>query len=203
MRASTLAAMLTIALPFAFGQLQAGSSIITLTSTDYVLNLDSRECAWPAPIGTGTPVQLTLTPGVWEVTPTNPALNTHATFTAWSYFGGGSWIEAMHTWGSNGDRYSKGGDATGVYFSPTDAFYNDPLNATFYIQVTSTSTYQFFTGDSYLGDNAGGVSVVVSQISAVPEPATYVIVCGMIALLAGGLRRRQRQPSTSAGRAAR
>lgn len=156
-------------------QLWANSNAIQLNDSSYLLNLDSRECGWPEPYGAGTPIQMVLTPGIWEVTPTNPNLDTRATYTAWSWYGGGYWTTFMQAMNlDTSAQYGKGDDSP-RYTSQEAAYYSDPLNVAFPISVSSPALFAFYTGDSYLGDNAGGVSVILTHVS-IPEPCTLLLL---------------------------
>jgi hypothetical protein len=154
----------------AANQLFASSSIITLSENNYLCNLDSRECGWPSGYSgdssSVTPVVFALSSGLWKVIPTNPTLNSQATFMAWSPFGGGTWVSIMAAINlDTRQQWGKGHTSAYTYLSPESAYYDDESNVPFMMNVTNAAQFAFCTGDSYTGDNAGGVSVIVTRIS--------------------------------------
>jgi len=50
------------------------------------------------------------------------------------------------------------------YTSARSAYYDDPYNTPFVFNSGHTTQFAFFTGDSYLADNLGGVSVILTRI---------------------------------------
>lgn len=54
--------------------------------------------------------------------------------------------------------------------------------------LSSAQTVKFYIGDSYYGDNAGGISL---SVTAVPEPESYAMLMLGLGLMGGIARRRQ------------
>lgn len=151
--------------------LASGDPIVVLAPNDYIINIDAR--AYGAP-WEGHPLNLVLTlgSGTWLVRPTNPEIDAQAIYTAWSWGSQFSAYWTTHVGVANlatGDQYYRTkGDPRVIYTTQHSAYYDDPLNVPFEMEVTQPTQFAFYTGDSYLGDNAGGASLHVTLEPVVP-----------------------------------
>jgi hypothetical protein len=148
-------------------------SIIPTGTNSYILNLDATLCGAPWE-GWPMRVVLTLGPGTWEVAPTNPGIDARAKYTAWSWGSMYSswWTTHMGVYDlATGDQYyrHKGTPNPGLYSSPQAACDDDPLNVPFRIDVAQDTQFGFYTGDSMISDNLGGVSVTVTLVTKAVE----------------------------------
>jgi hypothetical protein len=138
------------------------------------------------------PLQLTLAAGSYSIT------NAAATgiYAAWRYDGGDDWAwnfvigkdlgnnqaEVLYVgWGGNGNHYSSAHDVTSAVLTTYN--FITPLQSNvkigYYRGVLTFSqptTLDFFVVDGYLPDNIGGVALNIGPLTAVPEPATWVLL---------------------------
>lgn len=135
----------------------------------------------------GAPLMLTLDAGTYQLT--NAAGQPGADFSAWSFnVGTASWYWAFVTYDAANNqtlRYFAAGD---VKSSPA-AVAAQPAVQTFSDQLvlTQRTTVGFTLRDYFVPDNAGGISVRVSAVSPVPEPAPVALLLaglGAVGLLA-------------------
>lgn len=131
---------------------------------------------------------LTLPAGDWAFDLVSPATNSQATYWAWQPWGGvANWHTAFAIFdGTN--RYILG--TNNAASDQQEAFWQSINNG--YGRVTlhldTETTLHLGVSDSYIGDNGGGISVLVS---AVPEPSSLLaLASGLGTLLTFRMRRK-------------
>ena len=154
------------------------TDIMALSNNAYLINLDSRRCGWPPPWGAGTLVMMTLGAGTWKVEPTNYELDSRALYMASSLFSGSYWTAFMQV--MDMETFVQAGKSGGAYdchyTTARAAYYDDPENISFAFNASHSTLFAFYTGDTYLSDNSGGVSVILTregdafQITQQPQP---------------------------------
>ena len=139
----------------------------------------------------GTPVQLTLGAGTYEIT--NAAGLPGADFTAWSYnVGSSSWAWAFVMADDATRNVLLYGEAGGASSAAAVAALPSVQNFSTTFALAGTTTLDFTLRDYYVPDNAGGISLKISQVSAVPEPASVGLMSAGLGLLLLRGRRRNR-----------
>ena len=139
----------------------------------------------------GTPVQLTLGPGTYAIT--NAAGLPGASFTAWSYnVGTSSWAWAFVMADDATRKVLLYGEGGGGSSAAAVAALPNVQNFSTTFELASTTTLAFTLRDYYVPDNAGGISLKISQVSAVPEPASFGLMTAGLGLLLLGVHRRKR-----------
>ncbi len=157
-------------------------------------------------------VQLVLGPGTYTITNADP--NGTDQFGGWRYDSGNQWV-----W-----SFVVANDATGVvlmddYVNNTDsseaAIANQTGTTTFdgntmlsatstagftdTLVLASTTTLDFFVDDFALGDNAGGVALLISggSVSSTPEPGSIGLTLAGLSVCAMALRKKFQVSVTS------
>jgi hypothetical protein len=150
----------------------AAQSIINVGTNAYVVNVNAAVCGHIYPPYNYPPVcALNFQPGIWRLTPLNPSIDSNAVYTAWNYYGSGSWwttqvdIEQVETGTVLADKPAA---APYYYADPQSAFYDDPSNHPINFVILTATQGAFVCADSFNGDNTGGVSVRIELISQNP-----------------------------------
>ncbi len=186
MKTSALVTLLALLLVTTLG---ARAQLVLQSSSPltYVLNLSATAYGDPAYSLPTAP--FTLPAGVWEFSFTNPGLTSNATYTAWSPFASApSWLTAVVILPTV-DRIG----STTTYPDAGTAF-NAVSGFSTQITLTGATDFIAYFQDNSLGDNRGGVSLLLTQVSSVPEPTTTAAWLGGAIALAIGWRRRRAQP---------
>lgn len=136
------------------------------------------------------PVELNLTAGTYNI---NPFAGTFTSWNAWGSTTGcdGAGGNCTKGWLNN---YSFSSTELGTIFMSDTVKYSTPelallnaLSTTF--TLLSDATVKFFINDSNYRDNIGGMSLNVTQVSAVPLPAAaFLFAPALIGFM--GLRRK-------------
>lgn len=174
------------------------------TSEATIINIDSSHGftydgggSDPAPVPgqhlnlIGTPVQLTLAAGTYQIT--NAAGLPGASFNAWSYnVFTASWAWAfviVNDSTRNTILYAEaGGGSSAAQVAALPAVQNFSTTLT----LASTTTLDFTLRDYFVSDNAGGISLNITAVgTAVPEPSTELLIALALAMLSWAARRRR------------
>lgn len=131
--------------------------------------------------------QLTLGPGTYNIGNASGMAGADPGFTGWNFSGGWVWSvviadDATHQVVYYADRGGVQGTQAAIAAQPDVQAFSDSFT------LAQTTTLDFMVRDYYLPDNAGGIAVNIS--SAVPEPASALLMLGGVAALV--LRRRRR-----------
>lgn len=62
------------------------------------------------------------------------------------------------------------------------------------LTLSKTTTLDFFVDDYYLPDNTGGVSLLISSSTAIPEPASIALTLAGLVVFAMARRKRSHDP---------
>ena len=121
----------------------------------------------------GVRVNVPLDSGVYEFTLISPEIDSRATFYSWNYVRNqpGTWSTPYQVVGDSLVVLSGGFGDWNQGYTDVDAWRNTVVK-TGVVNVPFAQTVGLQIGDSIYSDNAGGVSVMVSQI---PEPATLLL----------------------------
>lgn len=171
-----------------------------------------------------TPLQLTLGPGIYEITNASQSLGTYS---AVRFNGGPNWAWNYVMGADNGDGTAtvvkigymlhniNGSPSSGVLPSPQDwqdntdvnSYYWDPVTGAQLVQsniktteyrdtfsLTKTTTLDFFFIDYHLPDNAGGIAL---NIKPVPVPAAALLFSSALGSIGIFGRRRTRSNRAS------
>jgi hypothetical protein len=135
------------------------------------------------------PVQVTLGPGTYSITDaysTSTGLAAGALYDAWNYSSGWVWHwKALLDDGSGGSTINPSNysnyllldvDPTQVFGSEADAAAFGASTPAQTFTLNSTTTVDFVVNDYFLGDNTGGVSLLLSSVSSLPEPSTWAMM---------------------------
>lgn len=199
----------------------AAAAISAMASAGQIVDIDATkygcsQCNSPSNILPGTvlsniyspKLQLTLGPGTYTIT--NNDANGTDYYSAWQFNGGpGNWV-----W-----SFVAANDATSTvlmddYVFPVDTTQsamsnqtgtttwdgNTQLSATStalftdQLVLSATTTVDFFIDDYFLGDNTGGVSLLISGGSTTaPEPASIALTLAGLGVCIGGAFRKSRR----------
>lgn len=174
--------------------LAAAAALCAGAAQAQVINIDSRYGftydtggSDPAPLPgqhiniIGTPV-VTLTLGAGDYTITNAAGQPGALFSAWSYnVGTSSWAWAFVMADDATRRVILYGEAGGGSSAAQVASLPAVQNFSTSFSLAATTTLAFTLRDYYVPDNAGGISLNIAAVPAVPEPASALLLSAGIA----------------------
>jgi hypothetical protein len=191
--------------PHLFSFLLAGAVALAAAnvSTGQIVNINARvsgsqpfnqtQTIWSSPFNT---VSLTLAAGTYDFTLIDPAINSGATYTAWTY--NAPWITNYVVFDSTDLTHDlfMGAVSGPAFVANAQAAFNATVAAGHNVTtftLPTTETLLFAVPDNILSDNAGGVSIAITpfvaepppapppQTGAVPEPSTYGLI-GALAL---------------------
>lgn len=170
-------------------------AIIAVTSATRatIINIDSR-INGDLPSGF-PPLEVPVTAGVWQVTPTNPGLDAGATFTAWSQFASAAvWNSALIVNLKGQGVAYKVGTFSGS--SNPDAAFADPANVPISFTLTVDEVLQFYVQDNFIADNRGGVSIRLEKTGAVPThvPDNLPNSAALLGIVMAGILAQRRIP---------
>ena len=160
-----------------FAQAATSDLVININGANNPIQLAPCCFAW-------APLTIHLDAGTYTVTPVEQGYP-GALYTAFSY-GWPGW-SAAYAIAFDQTHVTWYGDGTPVG-DPLTAF-SHAAGASFSI-ATARDVY-FGIGDSYYGDNSGGVSLHLVNVNPVPEPETYAMMLAGLGLL-GFIARRKR-----------
>lgn len=116
------------------------------------------------------PQEILLTAGTYEFMPVNPSIDAAADYTAWRAFGS-TWLWVFNVRSSSGAFSELAFGSPTTYSSAQMAYDNSSTGGSF--TVTQDELIWFSIGDSFYGDNSGGVSI---DLNLVPEPSTALLL---------------------------
>jgi len=143
--------------------------------TDLVVNIPGTSNVYQYVVN---PIEVPLEPGIYNATPVNPSFP-GAIYTAYSYYSGGPWsTHFIVADGIGSDRNILLSAYPGGVFSDPNSAFQNAISGTF--TLTMQQRVYFGVGDSWNGDNLGGVSVHLVQISLVPIPGTIWLLASCL-----------------------
>lgn len=151
-----------------------------------VVNINARSTS---------PQVISLDAGIYDAMMVNPSTNSAATYTAWSFGGVGNYITRYFILPDGGSELDVN---NGPSFSNAQDAFNAAPNKTFQFEVLAPEDVAFFVKDTTYSDNAGGISLLISEVVSIPVPATLPLL--LVAL--GGLgvaARSERRPAAAVG----
>lgn len=163
--------------------------MVQAATNDLVVNINGASDQINLP--TWHPQAVHLDAGTYTVTPVNTSF-AGALYTAYNFGGGYGWSPG----------YAIGMDSSHVAYYGTGHSYDDAATAFSHAVATGFSIaapgdVYFGVPDSYWGDNSGGVSLHLVNVSAVPEVETYAMMLAGLGLLTRVVsRRKQPQADT-------
>ena len=183
----------TVIITNAYGSVTSSIAALTVTTTmptnSIVVNIDATVSGISSGGSPGgslyAPVQVAVAAGTYQVTIVNSNLNPNARFLAWNFNPNAqpSWVENFYVFDDAIAKYNTNNQQTlGSTANPLLAFYssaslydatnafNLESNAAVTITVTNNTTLDFVITDYGLYDNLGGVSVMLTPISAAALP---------------------------------
>lgn len=166
------------------GQAQAAhiDMVLNISGVSNQLSTGEKPYIWNNPLAVELPV------GTYQLTPVN-ASYPGAMYTAYSYFGyGGTW-SALYFMAPDPQNITRYG--TWDVFDTAELAFAAAVGGVFTLDK-ATKIY-FGVNDSYYYDNRGGVSVHLTEVSAVPLPAALPLMGAGLAGLAGLARLRRKK----------
>jgi len=164
--------------PTLIGALATVLLAIRLPAQDILLlNIDARVSGSPsAPIG--SPITHAFSAGIYTSTLISPTDHPEATFSDWtpySYPYDNLRLTAYAIATTDGADVTTGGTATQVTGAPGVAF-AATTNKTATFSLTNSTTLRFGISDNVIGDNSGGVSLLIAKQSIGGKNATQVSI---------------------------
>ena len=165
--------------------------------------INQAQTIWGAPFNA---VSLSLAAGTYKATLVDPAIDSGAAFTAWTY--NAPWITNYLVFDSANltEQLFMGAGSGSAFVANAQAAFNATVaaghNVTTFTLPTA-ETLLFTVPDNILSDNTGGVSIDVTpfveeppppppQTGAVPEPSTYGLIGALTLTSVMALRPRKR-----------